>query len=213
MKMKTLLMVLASAVTALACASASAQFSSNSMQDRTSSRSQHTNAQSASELPLNSLLGAPQDDEETQLPDNHASSSARSHASTQNNQKGNAQADQDSALSPLLGAPEDYERSYISGLGYAPKEQATADEAADYSLTPVERMSAPDPAERGSASSEGAASHSGTVGTRVAGEGRKFQEFQPPTTLTRTSISASQYDSFGATAVSDPTSTIYRPPW
>lgn len=192
MKMKTLLMVLASAVTALACASASAQFSSNSAQDRTVSRGQRNNAQSASESPLSPLLGAPQDDSETYLTDTRASNSAQKDASARNNQTRNKRGAPDSALSPLLGAPANYEDSFISSLDYGPEQQADGGS---------------------NASSEGATSHRDAVGTRVAGERRESHEFEPATTLTTISISASKHDSFSGTTISDPASTIYRPPW
>jgi flagellum-specific peptidoglycan hydrolase FlgJ len=210
MKMKTLRM--APVVTVLACVSASAQITSNSAQDHTSSRGQRNNAQSASESPLSPLLGAPQDDEETYLPDTRSSSPAQDHGSTRNNQTREAQSKRNSPLSPVLGPPQDYEDTYLSGLGNGPAEQAAAAQAASYRLTPVEQLLAPELTERPAVSSAGTSSHSDAGGTRIAGQRDPSRNFGP-VSVTPVSSSASQLNSLGDPPGSDKASTIYRSPW
>lgn len=211
--MKILLMTLAPAVIALACTPVSAQLSSNSVQDHTLSGAQRDSPQPNSVTPLSRLLGAPQDDAENYLPYNRASSSTQDHPSTQGNRSHSQQATLDSPPSPLLGAPKDYEDSYVSGVDCVPEKQATTREAANYRLTPVEQLLAPERPEGADASAAGAASQSNAVGKRVAGKRRESQEFEPVTTATPKSTSASQRDSLGSAAGSDTTSTIYKSPW
>lgn len=211
--MKISLMMLAPAAIALASASASAQLSSDSVQDHTLSRAQRDSPQPTSATPLSRLLGAPQDDAENYLPYNHASSSTQDHPSMQGNRSHNQQATLDSPPSPLLGAPQDYEDSYVSGLDYGPEKQAGARDAANYRLTPVEQLLAPERPEGADASAAGAASQSNAVGTRVAGKRRESQEFEPVTTATPTSTSASQRDSLSDSTGSRTASAIYRSPW
>jgi hypothetical protein len=213
MKTKTLVVALLSGVAALACASASAQISSNSMQDHSLSHTQQNKAQPTSSSPLSSLLGAPQDDEETYLPDTRASGTTRGHASTRNTQTSRARATQDTELSPLLGAPEGYEDSYTSGLGDGPEQQTAESEAANYKLTPVELMLAPDLAERGNAPSEGRSLHRNAGGAPVAGERRDSLESGLATPVTPKPSSASQAQSRSSSTGSDIASTVYRSPW
>lgn len=205
MKMKTLFMALALAVTALACASASAQFRSNSVQDHTLSRSQRNNAQSASASPLSLLLGAPQDDSETYLPDTRASSS-------RDNQTRNAQPRQNSPLSPLLGAPEDYEDTYLSGLDNRPADQAAARQATSYRPTPVEQLLSPELIDRRNASSAETTSHSHGASFHVARKGQEIHKFEP-STVTRDPASTSQLNSLSSPIYSNTASIIYKSPW
>lgn len=212
MKMKTLLMALAPAVTALACASASAQFGSNSVRDHTLSRSQRSNAQSASKSPLSPLLGAPQDDSETYLPDTRASSPAQDHASTRNNPTRNARPKQNSPLSPLLGAPEDYEDTYLSGLGNRPAGQAAARQAASYRPTPVEQLLSPELTDRLALSSARTSTHGDAASKHIPGQRDTSRNFEPDT-VTPVSFSASRLNSLSNPTGSDTANTIYRPPW
>jgi hypothetical protein len=211
--MKVLLVVLAPTAIAFACASAGAQVGSDSVQDHTLSGGQRNSTQPASASRLSPLLGAPQDDAENDLPDSRATSPTPDHRSIHGNNARSQQPAPDSPPSPLLGAPGDYEDRYASSLEYEPGNEAATREAANYKLTPVEQLLAPDLAERSHASAAGAMSHHIAVSTDVAGRNQQSQGFEPVTTLTPTLTSASRRDSPNGTAGSDAASAIYKSPW
>ena len=146
MRTNLLLATLLTATTALTSASVSAQSSSNQIPGPPSAHSPPHGTQPERESSLSPLLGAPQDDEDSDPSASGAANATdivdptRRGASLGGSQTRNAKPRAGLVVSPLLGAPQDYEDSYISGIGGKRGEQTGDDQVMGYRLTPTEKL-------------------------------------------------------------------------
>lgn len=198
----------ATAVTAIACSSAYAQSSLDSMRAQYSSGNPQRGGQSGSDSSLSPLLGSPPDYEMNYSSRDNASGSTRRQTSTRDSQTRDTKPSQGARISSLYGAPKDYEDSYSAHFGSQPGKMDGARQVRSYGLAAVEGLSSSGASGSGKASAGKGTlrRNAGRVGIGQVGSSSVFG-----------SSTAAPQSSFvirrDSTAGEDTAATLYPSPW